>query len=527
MSKKVVVIGLDGGTFKILKPLAEKGLMPNFKRLLEKGAHGILESTMPPMTATSWSSFATGKHPGSHGVYDFLIAGESLNDFHVTTSRDIKGRTLSEILVQNEKIPVTLNLPNSWPPRLDKEKYIMIGDLLTQGDQWIYPKNLPEEFPELKKYKLTPDESVRAANRREAYAKDIVQLEKDHFSAVKRIFEEKPWDFFFYLFSATDWIQHANFHDLMEGTAFDAAYDVYRVVDEYLGWYMDHLPPETNLLVVSDHGFKVYHKMFYFNKWLEREGYLATKAGTKNWEESVTRRSKEIGKVQKKVVLPGWIFKLMEKMPWLQPFAYAFYRKVVKRFFKMRVRVNMSVDYSKSKVCFPKGTYMTNAYINDARRYKNGVVQTEKEYQTIVQEIISKMKALRDPDGEPVVADVYTKEQIYGKNAPDRAPDIFFELADYWLNGQFHSGDVFVKNFVNNKHDKYGIFLAWGKDIQPGKIPSKNMHDVMPTILTLMDLPLPKDLDGKVIQEIFQHAPNIKTESEKQEIKNILSRIEI
>ena len=72
MSKKVVVIGLDGGTFKLLKPLAAEGLMPNLKKILDQGSNAILESTMPPMTGTAWSTFATGKQPGKHGVYDFL-----------------------------------------------------------------------------------------------------------------------------------------------------------------------------------------------------------------------------------------------------------------------------------------------------------------------------------------------------------------------------------------------------------------------------------------------------------------------
>ena len=175
MNKKVVVIGFDGGTFKLLKPLADEGIMPNFKKILETGSHGILESTMPPMTGTAWSTFATGKQPGKHGVYDFLLVDDSLKNFHITTSRDIKGKTIYEIIDEHKKTPITINLPNSWPPRL-KDKQIVITCLLTQGEQWIYPESLKKEFPELEKYRLTPNESLRLKERKEAYTSEIVEL---------------------------------------------------------------------------------------------------------------------------------------------------------------------------------------------------------------------------------------------------------------------------------------------------------------------------------------------------------------
>lgn len=527
MAKKVVVIGLDGGTFTLLKPLVAEGLMPNFKRLLEEGAAGILESTMPPMTGTAWTTFATGKHPSKHGVYDFLLVEDSLENFHVSTSRDIKGKTVYEIIAEHGLTPVIINLPNSWPPRLDPQKYITITDLLTQGEQWIYPASLKEQFPELEKYKLTPNESVRAANRRQQYAREIIQLEHDHLAAVKRIFQEKPWDFFFYLFSATDWIQHPNFHELMAGNAFPEAYEVYQVVDNYLGWFMTNLPPESDLLVMSDHGFKTFHKMFYFNKWLAKGGYIQTKIGTQGWTKEVTRRAKEIKKKQRRWVLPPLLFKILEYFPFLQPFLLFIYRHIFKKIFKVRAMANLSIDYAKTTVCFPKGTYMTNAYLNDSRKYKNGTIKSEEEYQKIRQQVIEKIKALKDPAGNPVVLDVYTKEQVYGPHAPQRAPDLFFELGDYWLNGQFHSGSLFVDNFINNKHEKNGIFLAWGSDIKKGELPQHSIADLCPTILTMLGLPLPLDLDGQVISEIFRQKPTIKYQLEKEELKGIIEGIEL
>ncbi|RLG50966.1 MAG: hypothetical protein DRO00_07940, partial [Thermoproteota archaeon] len=65
-SSKVLVIGLDGASWNILEPLARKkdGI---FKKLAEKGATGILESTIPPVTGAAWVSMATGLNPGRTG----------------------------------------------------------------------------------------------------------------------------------------------------------------------------------------------------------------------------------------------------------------------------------------------------------------------------------------------------------------------------------------------------------------------------------------------------------------------------
>ena len=73
MSKKVLFIGLDGSTFDILDPLMKTGIMPRLKRFNEEGVRGLLETTIPPITPTAWVSWMTGKNPGKHGVFEFLL----------------------------------------------------------------------------------------------------------------------------------------------------------------------------------------------------------------------------------------------------------------------------------------------------------------------------------------------------------------------------------------------------------------------------------------------------------------------
>jgi predicted AlkP superfamily phosphohydrolase/phosphomutase len=503
MKKKTVVLGLDGGTWAILKPFAAKGYLPNLQRLLERGVHGDLESTMPAMTAPSWVTFVTGKHPGNHGVFDFMLPTDSLGTMKFATGRDIRDVTLYEYLAQHSIQPILVNLPGTYPPKL--ENAITITSLLTQGDQWIFPESLKEEFPGFKKYRLTPDESLRLKERKDQYLADLMQHLEEQVACVKWLFENKPWDFFFYLFSHTDWVSHLDYTGLLERED-PGCLAILKKIDEHLGWFVDRMPENANLIMVSDHGFKSYKKIFYFNRWLEQEGYLVTNTAGDQFRGAATRRAKETDKIRaqkKRLNIGTGIFRVLAKVPPAEAAAKWLYHHVVKPYLPVHIKVNVGVDFSRTKVCFPKGSYITNGYINKAWVYRDGIVSRE-EYPKLVHELAQKIRALRDPEGKPVVAKVLTREEVYGNTAPDQAPDLFFELGDYWLVGQFHSASLFAEE-VQNKHDKYGIFLGVGPDFeQNAEVKNLMMQDMTPTILHLLNLPVPADCDGRVALDLFR-----------------------
>ena len=114
---KIVIIGLDGATWKLFDNLIEKNFLPNLNKVIKKGIIGNLESTNPPVTAPAWVSFATGKNPGKHGCYDFILPRNSLDYTRTISSKDISGLTFYEILNLVNHKGTIINLPNSFPPR--------------------------------------------------------------------------------------------------------------------------------------------------------------------------------------------------------------------------------------------------------------------------------------------------------------------------------------------------------------------------------------------------------------------------
>lgn len=69
---KTVILGFDGADGDLTRQWMDEGLLPNLAKLRDEGTFAPLRPTIPSQTPVSWSTFATGLDPGTHGVFDFL-----------------------------------------------------------------------------------------------------------------------------------------------------------------------------------------------------------------------------------------------------------------------------------------------------------------------------------------------------------------------------------------------------------------------------------------------------------------------
>ena len=69
---RVVVVGLDGMDPKLAEGFMKEGLLPNFRRLKERGDYTSLATSEPAISPVAWSSFTTGVDASHHNIYDFL-----------------------------------------------------------------------------------------------------------------------------------------------------------------------------------------------------------------------------------------------------------------------------------------------------------------------------------------------------------------------------------------------------------------------------------------------------------------------
>lgn len=532
--KKTVVIGLDGATWELLDQLKKTGFMQNFEKIDECAVSGILESTIPPVTGPAWVSFATGTNPGKHGCFDFILPVGSLNNTRTITTNDIHGTTFYEILHTNKKKCMMVNLPCSYPPKINTPT---ITSLMTKGNNCVFPKNLVEEIPILNDYRIIPNMKLLVDGDIKRYIEDIRNVEKTRFECSKHLFKQ-DWDFFFILFSGTDWLQHVAYNKLNKDKKL---LKLYSDIDQYINWFIINAPKDTNFLFISDHGFKTFQGTFFINEWLKREGYLKTEKGEKNsvkshlMEEAFSegRKSKICVRLPKKI-LNGLV--IVDNILPLHSL-YTIITKYLPIDISKSFRTEMPKISESHACCIANQSRAIHLNINN--KFNDGIIKGDEDYNTTLNGIISKLNQLKNPMNGKCLLTALKKEDVYFGQCFIDAPDIILLLDDYVISTDFFPS-VFQNNFSGlvNNHDPNGIFLAHGPDIKQGAtIEGARIIDLAPTILHMFGVPIPQDMDGHVLTEIFRKDSEMakreivyeeektKTEKDRDALKNRIGKL--
>jgi predicted AlkP superfamily phosphohydrolase/phosphomutase len=505
---KMIVIGLDGATFDLIKPWAADGYLPVLNKIMKEGAHGTLASTLPPMTAPAWTAFATGCNPGKHRLYDWIAREPDSYRFTPVTALDGKAPTIYSLLSQNGRKVVSLNVPMTYPPT--PVNGVMVSGMPTPSTdvRFTYPENTYQEILEaVGDYILYPDPG-------EAYSDSGIDsfLEKLYRSADLRMQSfaylrqrENP-DFAMMVFNGTDTISHALWkfmdptHPLHDPSKFEkygnAIRDYYQHVDGLLGGILNSLDENTTLMVMSDHGFGPFYKFIHVNNWLIREGFMRIKSGMKS---RFKKASFQAG------------FSPMNVYNTLMQFGFGRLKREVVRgqgqdMLKTLFLSFEDVDWNRTEA-YSLGN-VGQIYLNVSGREPNGCVQPGAEYEQTRSRIMERLLELRDPaTQENVVEAVYRREEIYAGDYLDKAPDIVFmpTRLEYFGFGEYEFGSHKIieamERGISGTHRMNGIFLAYGAHVKSGiELTDASLVDLAPTILHLMSAPVPNHMDGLILQ---------------------------
>lgn len=149
--------------------------------------------------------------------------------------------------------------------------------------------------------------------------------------------------------------------------------------------------------------------------------------------------------------------------------------------------------------------------LNVRGREPNGIVSPGAEYDQVRDRIAEGVLALRDETGRPLAARVHRREELYRGPYADEGPDLVVVFADGVggtgpapeLAGYAFDGPISVPVTKGNSgnHRREGVFVAHGDRIRSGSTVSAEIVDICPTILHLLGVPAPADLDGRVLSE--------------------------
>jgi predicted AlkP superfamily phosphohydrolase/phosphomutase len=514
---------LDGATFDVIRPMVAEGKLPNVARLMRAGAQGELRSTMPPMTFPAWSSFMTGKNPGKHGIFDFTEHKPGAYEVQFVNAKRRAGKTLWQILSDAGKRVCVMGVPVTFPP--DPINGVMICGFESPGAGGAVDENAvhpPELLAELNQklggYRASAQikKDVEQNNLSVAVDKILDTIESKACAALY-LFEKEEWDCFMALFGESDLAGHYfwRYHDPQSPRYDPHAPDkwknamraVYEKLDEVVGRFISRITHHTSVVIMSDHGFGgTGNKILHVNRFLEQEGFLAFR------QRSMIQRAKtatlNAAKMAALKFLPAWVR-----------------RELFRRRSKALVNRAESflrfgdIAWQKTQAYAEENPYYPAIWLNVKGREPQGVVEPGADYERVRSRLIERLPSWRDPEtGAPIVEAVWRREEIYHGDCVERAPDLIVKWA---LDGGYNyayrpsrQGKLPIETLSaaelngvgfrnkNGNHRDDGILIMAGEPVRGGEtLTSANIVDLAPTILHLLDLPIPDDMDGRVLTE--------------------------
>jgi predicted AlkP superfamily phosphohydrolase/phosphomutase len=513
MSNQVVVIGLDGGSFRTLGPWIRDGSLPNLKGLIEQGASGPLTSVVPPETATAWSSFMTGQNPGKHGIFGFTAREKETGRIVPVSAASRTGRAFWDLLSDAGSKVLVLNVPTTYPPR--PLNGVLISDFLTPKGRrdFVYPTALLDEieqrFGPYPLYMRTYFSANLSGANAERFLGELHEELRTKFEVLHYLMDRILPDFVMFHLWGTDRVQHDLWNLIDEehpahDRALAARYrhrivDYFAAVDAQIGRIRRRLDEDATLLLMSDHGFGPIHKTIDLNVWLLDQGFIQIRQSVLSrlrllaWKMGLTYE-----------VLLRFLLRLLRlglRLPDLSPADTV--NMVRDNRFNPLLSLN-DVDWPRTRAYSKMG--MGQIVIPVEGRDPGGSVREGEEYRRTRDQIVRRLREMRDPaTGRPIRGDVHTRDEIYHGPRQEEAPDItFLPLEDNVMASAlmgFTTRRWIVDNpFLFGNHRMDGILIAHGKRIRRGvSVEEARLIDLAPTVLHLMGRKVPRDMDGKVL----------------------------
>ena len=302
-----------------------------------------------------------------------------------------------------------------------------------------------------------------------AFLHDSDRAMDDREKIIFKSLESDDWDLFVTAIETTDRISHMMWrlidpkHPMYDADLAakygDAIEKVYRRADDLVGRLRAKVSKDAVFIVMSDHGFHSFRRGVNLNTWLVQNGYMAFEGEQREEDPGGSLRPREI--LRGRGLEPDQGVCRGPRTDLLQP---AWTRGPGHRVGWSRVRA-------------------------------------------LQDEMRSKLLTLTDPEnGERVFRDIYRRDEIYKGEYLQNAPDLQVGFNDgYRVGWQDTLGGITRAVIENNNRKWSGDHCATATEISGGvlfmnrKIATGTPHimDLSPTVLKLLGVPLPADLDGR------------------------------
>ena len=487
MKNQTVLIGLDGATFDVLDPLMQEGVMPFLAKFMARGVRATLTSIIPPLTPPAWTSLATGRRPGHHGIFDFFLREPDGPHIRFASSKDVHTETIWSMASRHGHRVTALNFPVMFPPPE------IAGNVVAGWIPWrqlrygCYPDDLYDRL------KALPDFNVRELaldmadeekalegcppEEYEAWIDLHIRRERHWCSVLEYLSEVDPCPLTAVLFDGVDKIQHLCWRFLMpdrrngkpsvwEHRIRDRCLEYFANLDRMLERIDGIMGPEATTVIASDHGFGPQIDTFFVNAWLEQNGYLA-------WSDENVPHEGVNGQLGM-----GQLARHVFTLDWDKTRAYA------------------STPSS-------NGIHIVSADDTD------GLGVPSDEYLAFRQHLMDALYDIKSPTtGDAMISRIWTREEVFEGPRGGQSPDLTLSLWDGGIMSILAS-DVVAKTRPEptGSHRPEGMFLAKGPGIRrDAEVPALSLLDVAPLLLYSWGVPVCPEMEGRLPESIFESA---------------------
>lgn len=500
-----LLIGVDAMEWDLVTRWATQGTLPTFKRLIEHGTRGELQTPSAQLPDTVWSSLCTGVNPakletffyvqyeastmGLRRVHEDAIRRPPFWRYLSAAGRRVGvvdapkwgvDRSLNGFQLANWGVHAAQGEPASVPDSL-------LGEVRSRfGDHPVGACDAVSETPR----------SLRRLRQR------VLDGVRQHGRVFRALMQERPWDIFFGTFSAPHCIGHHFWrfldsthprHPRVDAHGFaDSVEQVYKAVDHELGEILALAGPDIICMVLAAHGMgPLYHASWNLPEILNRLGY--GRPGS-----AVTAAAVRDARVNPwrivKMALPGWLqYRIKAALP-----------VAMQDYLLFRWYSGAQQWEGCRAFAIPNNDSVGAIRISVKGRDRHGLVEPGTEYWRICRDVAAALAELVDPvSGRSVVRRITLTHEEFDGPYLERLPDItvLWENSFPWQS--IHSSRIGTlrlrrQDARTGSHRAHGFVLTTGPAIAAGRVLSGySTYDIAPTVLRTADVPFPADLDGR------------------------------
>lgn len=436
--RRTMVIGLDGVPHWLLRQFAVDGIMPYVSCLLEQGALRPLRAPLPDISSTSWATFLTGTNPGQHGIYGFNDFEPGSYDSYFPNLNDFGVPPLWEPVQRNGLASLVVNVPSTYPaPTICGA--VISGFVAPDFHRAVTPRCLAPLLESLD-YELDVEVGDVQSDP-VAFVDRAMRCLSRRCAAFDWLLDHIDWDLAICVITETDRIHHFLWNSVVELDARrpSTLLDFYRAIDSAIAELDQKAGSDTELLLVSDHGFGPVHTQVCINSYLRQQGFLA---------------------------LPHDAVSLSE--------------------------------IGSDTVAFALDP--ARIYLNDAERFPNGRRFTEAERESTLTQLIEGLDELRVPyrgKERAVISRTWHASELYAGACLQRAPDLVaMPTPGFQLRGIWSEPNLTMKSSLTGTHTPDDALFWQRGEFRDGPV---NMVDVAPTILASLGLQRTAGMEGQVL----------------------------